>query len=226
MKNNQILNKTKRVAKATVGLFICAFGVYLTVQANIGLAPWDVLAMGLARRVGMSYGDVATIIAVTVLLVDLALKERIGVGTILDAVIMGKGVDLYNALELVPKQNTLTGGLIVMGAGMIIMCFAIWIYMSSAICCGPRDSFFVALAKRLKRLPVGLVEILIQAVVLTAGWLLGGPVGIGTLMATFGLGAVMELVFRIARFEPRRVKHEDIITFFRRKSPENPQQCV
>ncbi|MBQ1331735.1 MAG: hypothetical protein IIY36_02285, partial [Lachnospiraceae bacterium] len=78
-------------------------------------------------------------------------------------------------------------------------------------CCGPRDSLLVGLGKRLPRIPIGLVEILLWAAVTLVGWLLGGPVGIGTLISTFGAGAVLQLVYWLIRFEPREVRHRSVI---------------
>ena len=83
--------------------------------------------------------------------------------------------------------------------------------MKAAQCCGPRDALLVGLGKRMPKLPIGLVEILLWAVVLLLGWLLGGPVGIGTLISTFGAGAVMQLVYNLVRFEPREVKHRGVL---------------
>jgi hypothetical protein len=86
-----------------------------------------------------------------------------------------------------------------------------WIYMRGEQCCGPRDSLLVGLGKRMPRVPIGIVEVMMWAVVLLAGWLLGGPVGIGTLISTFGAGLVMQLVYSVIRFEPRSIRHRDVI---------------
>jgi uncharacterized membrane protein YczE len=83
--------------------------------------------------------------------------------------------------------------------------------MQAAQCCGPRDSLLVGLGKRMPRVPIGVVEIILWAVVLLAGWLLGGPVGIGTLISTFGCGAVMQFVYSLIRFEPRAIRHRDVV---------------
>ena len=84
--------------------------------------------------------------------------------------------------------------------------------MSAEQCCGPRDSLLVGLGKRMPKVPIGIVEVILWAVVLLIGWLLGGPVGIGTLLSTFGAGPVMQLVYNLIRFEPRELKHKDVIT--------------
>ena len=85
------------------------------------------------------------------------------------------------------------------------------IYMGAAQCCGPRDSLLLGLGKRMKKIPIGIVEVILWAVVLFAGWLLGGPVGIGTIISTFGAGIVMQIVYSLIRFEPRDLKHKGVI---------------
>ena len=84
------------------------------------------------------------------------------------------------------------------------------IYMKSAQCCGPRDALLVGLGRRFPKIPIGLVEIALWTVVLIIGMLLGGPVGIGTLVSTFGAGLVMQVVYHFMRFEPRNIRHRDI----------------
>ena len=193
------------------GLLVFAFGVHLTIYANIGLAPWDCLGMGIARHTPLNYGLSMTTIAVIVLCVDLLLKERIGFGTIIDALLTGNFVQMYNDLNPLPENRSLPLGVGLMLVGFVFMALGMWIYMSAGQCCGPRDALLVGLGKRLPRLPIGLVEILLWAAVLLAGWLLGGPVGIGTVISTFGAGLVMQLIYTLVRFEPRRVAHRDVV---------------
>ena len=204
----------KRIAlqwlRIAAGLLVFAFGVHLTIFANIGLAPWDCLGMGVAKHTPLNYGLAMTLIAVAVLIVDLLLKERIGFGTVIDALLTGNFVQMFNDLNPLPENGSLWLGIVIMLAGFVFMALGMWIYMLAGQCCGPRDSLLVGLGKRLRRLPIGLVEILLWAAVLLAGWLLGGPVGIGTLISTVGAGAVMQLVYHLVRFEPRDVRHRDI----------------
>ena len=96
-------------------------------------------------------------------------------------------------------------------AGFVFMAVGMRIYMGAEQCCGPRDALLVGLGKRLPSVPIGYVEILLWSVVLLAGWLLGGPVGIGTVLSTFGAGAVMQAVYSVIRFEPRDLRHKDIL---------------
>ena len=197
------------------GLLVFALGVHLTIYANIGLAPWDCLGMGVARNTPLNYGLSMTCMAVIILGIDLLLKERIGFGTIIDALLTGNFVQMFNDLNPFPANESLWAGVGLMLAGFVFMALGMWIYMSAGQCCGPRDALLVGLGKRLPRVPIGIVEILLWAAVLLAGWLLGGPVGVGTLISTFGAGLVMQLVYGIVRFEPRSVAHRDAAAVLR-----------
>ena len=198
-----------------LGLLVFAFGVHLTIYANIGLAPWDCLGMGVSYHTPLNYGLSMTAIAVLILLIALALHERIGFGTIIDALLTGNFVQMYNDLNPLPENRSLWLGIAVMLAGFVFMALGMLIYMKAAQCCGPRDSLLVGLGKRMPKIPIGIVEIILWAAVLLFGWLLGGPVGIGTLISTFGAGAVMQLVYSILHFEPRDIRHRDVFEIVR-----------
>lgn len=193
------------------GLLIFSFGVHLTIYANIGLAPWDCLGMGLSYHTPLNYGLSMTMIAVIILLIDLCLHERIGFGTVIDALLTGNLVQMYNNLNPFPENHSLWLGIVIMLTGFAFMALGMFVYMKAAQCCGPRDSLLVGLGKRMPRIPIGVVEIILWAAVLLAGWLLGGPVGIGTIISTVGAGAIMQAVYSLLHFEARDIRHRDII---------------
>ncbi len=208
------MNKRKIVLgwlQIVAGLLVFSFGVHLTIFANIGLAPWDCLGMGIARHTPLNYGISMTLMSLVILGIDLLMKERIGYGTIIDALLTGNFVQMFNDLNPFPENGSEGAGILIMLTGFVFMALGMWIYMSAGQCCGPRDSLLVGLGKRMRKLPIGVVEILLWAVVLTAGMLLGGPVGIGTLISTFGAGLVMQLVYSLIGFEPRNVNHKDVL---------------
>ena len=212
LSRNTIFRQWLRIV---IGLVIAAMGVYMQIYANIGLAPWDCLGMGIAKHTPLNYGMAMTITALIILGIDLLLKERIGFGTIIDALISGNLAQLYSDINPLPQVTNTWVGIAVMLGGFVIQSIGMWLYMSAAQCCGPRDSLFVGLGKRVPRIPVGIVQIVVWAVVLATGWLLGGPVGIGTLISTFGMGLMLQLVFNIVHFEPRNVVHRDVIEVVR-----------
>ncbi len=211
----------KEWLKIAAGLFVFAFGVHLTIYANIGLAPWDCLGMGIAKHTVLNYGLAMTLMAVFILVIDLLLHERIGFGTIIDALLTGNLVQMFNSLNPFPENHSTLSGIAIMLTGFVFMAIGMLIYMKAAQCCGPRDSLLVGLGKRLPKVPIGVVEILLWAVVLLFGWLLGGPVGIGTLISTFGAGAVMQAVYSVLHFEPRNIRHRDVIEVTRELAGKN-----
>lgn len=197
--------------RIVLGLLVFALGVHLTIFANIGLAPWDCLGMGIAKHTPLNYGLSMTVMAIIILGIDLMLRERIGFGTVLDALLTGNFVQMYNDLNPLPENTSLIIGIGIMLLGFGFMAIGMMIYMRGEQGCGPRDALLVGLGKRLPQMPIGIVEILLWAVVLLAGWLLGGPVGIGTLISTFGAGLIMQLIYSLLRFEPRAIEHQDIL---------------
>ena len=206
-----MLRFIRRLLLTALGLFVFSVGEYMTIRANIGLSPWSCLSMGASYHLPMSYGTVHVCISLIIVVIDLLMGEKIGFGTILDALEVGLAVDLLTALNPVPLMSDPWAGAAVMCAGLLIMAFGQYIYMRQGLGCGPRDSLLVGLGRRVPRVPIGAVEIAVLALALLGGWLLGGPVGIGTVLSAFGVGIAMQLVFRLLRFEPRSVTHEHIL---------------
>ena len=199
----------KQWLQIAAGLLVFAFGVHLTIYANIGLAPWDCLGMGIACHTPLNYGLAMTVMGVVILCVDLSLNERIGYGTVIDALLTGNFVQMFNVMNPFPINESLWRGIVFMLVGFVFMALGMYVYMKAGQCCGPRDALLVGLGKRLPRVPIGVVQILLWAIVLLAGWLLGGAVGVGTLISTVGAGAVMQIVYSVIHFEPRTVRHRD-----------------
>ena len=208
MKNNTTLNIARNSLIATLGLMLFGLGVHLTIQADIGVAPWDALNLGLSKTFGILYGTASVIVSFAIIAVDLLLREPIGIGTVLEAVVVGKTVDLINWLGIIPfVEDNITVSIAVMLIGLFIMGLGQVVYMRAGLCCGPRDSLMLAINRRLKKLPVGAVSVLMMIIVLLVGWRLGGPIGIGTIVCTFGIGIMMQFAFVITRFEPKDVEH-------------------
>ena len=185
--------------------------VYLTVQANIGIAPWECLSMAISGKVGLSFGFVHTVSGIIILGIDLLLKEKIGFGTILDALLVGNYVDWISYFHPIPVSRNLCLSIILVIVGLFVMGFGQYFYMSAGQSCGPRDSLTIALGKRFPNHPVGLVQSVIVGVVLLIGWVLDGPIGIGTVISVFVAGTALQIVCRIMHFEPRNVKHLNLL---------------
>ncbi|SFC01849.1 YczE/YyaS/YitT family protein [Butyrivibrio sp. YAB3001] len=217
MLNNSRLkeNRTTRaiitnMLLAAVSLFVNGFGVYLTIQANIGAGPWDVLNLGLSKTLGILYGTASVAISYAILGVDIALKEPIGIAMFIDAFVVGKAVDFFNKINVVPKCDSMLKGIVVMLIGLVIMAYTQYTYMSASLGCGPRDTLLVALAKRANKIPIGAVSIALLSLATFIGWLLGGPVGVGTLICAFATGPIMQMAFSSVKFDATHVHHQHL----------------
>ena len=194
--------------KAAASLVLFGFGVFLTIRADIGAAPWDVLNLGLSGTLGILYGSASIAVSLSIVLIDVLLKEPIGVAMILDALVVGKAVDFLNRFLPVPPPASLAAAIPMMLAGLTVMAYSQYFYMNAALGCGPRDTLLVALAKRVRRVPIGAISVALLGTATLAGWLLGGPVGIGTLICAFCTGPIMQLAFRTVGFDATAVRHQ------------------
>ena len=204
-------NYLSRTISLVFGLFLFALGLYLNIQANIGLAPWEAFSMGVANLTRLSYGNVVVLTGMVILLLDIALKEKVGFGTIFNVLLIGKFADLIASWGVIPKMTAFLPGLVMLVVGQVSVCVGSYFYIGAALGCGPRDALMVALGKRMKKTPIGAIRGLIEGTVLAIGWLLGAKVGIGTAISVLGIGFILQWTFRLLRFDVKNVEHENIL---------------
>jgi uncharacterized membrane protein YczE len=167
-----------------------------------------VLNLGLSKTLGILYGTASIAVSLGILLIDIALGEPIGIAMFIDAVVVGKSVAFFNWIGAVPPCRSLWTGIPMMIVGLFILAYTQFTYMIASLGCGPRDTLLVGLAKRARRVPIGLVSIALLSTATLVGWLLGGPVGVGTLICAFGSGPVMQLAFATVRFDATGIRHQ------------------
>jgi hypothetical protein len=192
----------RRWLQFVAGIFILSFGISLMVRANIGLGPWDVLHQGVSMRTGMAIGTAIIVIGLLIMLLWIPLGERPGPGTVLNVLCVGL---LVNAcLDVLPAlgPETLSGALLFsaqvaqMAAGIVIMGVGSGMYISSGLGAGPRDGVMMGLVHR-TGFSVRVVRTILELTALLIGWLLGGTIGLGTLMFAFGVGPVIHTTLHI-----------------------------
>jgi uncharacterized membrane protein YczE len=210
VKNNSWSGILLNALIAAFSLFINGFGVYLTIQANIGAGPWDVLNLGISKTLGILYGTASVAVSYMILAIDIFMKEPIGIAMFIDALVVGKSVDFFNMIHAVPAASSLVSGIVMMFVGLIIIAFTQYTYMAASLGCGPRDTLLVGLAKRFHRVPIGTVSICLLSLATLTGWLLGGPVGVGTLICAFCAGPIMQVIFTMVRFDAAHVHHQNL----------------
>ena len=192
------------------GLVVYSFGIYCTINAGIGAAPWDVFALGAARHLPVSYGVVVTVINIILVTFDWKMGERVGFGTIYDALLTGNLTDIWLRLNPLGSGHNLVSGVIILVSGLFVLALGMYFAMSAGQGCGPKDALLLVAGKRLPRVPVGVIQIVIFASALAAGVLLGGPAGIGTVISVACSGLALQTVFHILHYEPRETIHLDL----------------
>ncbi|WP_194763243.1 YczE/YyaS/YitT family protein [Microbacterium sp. UFMG61] len=178
----------ERIVQLLVGLFLYGVALGLMVRGGIGVAPWDVLALGISGQAGIGYGVVTVLVSVIVLLLWIPLRQRVGLGTLLNALLVGPSADV--ALFVIPAPPSIWVGAPMFVAGLLLLAFATGLYIAADFGPGPRDGLMTGLVARTGR-PVWLVRTLIEGSVLLIGFLLGGPVGVGTVLFAFGVGPLV-----------------------------------
>lgn len=206
---------TKRFTILILGLAFAAYGVGLTVNANLGLSPWDVFAQGIAIQASkilgreILLGTVIQITGVFVLLIVILLKEKIGFGTLFDIALLGQFLNIYMKYGFLPSSENKAFQFAMLLAGYCIWAVGIYIYMAAGLGAGPRDSLMAALAKR--NVPISLAKNLVEFTVFVIGWLLGGSVGVGTIVAVVAMGYIIKVVFTIFKFDITTVHNDSIL---------------
>ena len=186
-------NFSYRLIKLLIGLFIYGIGVAMMVRAGIGVAPWDVLAQGIAAQTGISFGQGTIVVSALVLLMWIPLKVKPGIGSILNAILIGVFADL--ALPYVPNFENYFANLALLLLGMAIVSFATGLYISCGMGKGPRDGLNVGIAQRFK-LPFWQARTAIEVFAVSAGFLLGGQAREGTLIFALLIGYMNQIALR------------------------------
>jgi uncharacterized membrane protein YczE len=183
-----------RAALLLSGLVGYGFSMALMVRSGLGLDPWDVFHQGLSRHTGMSIGLASAVVGVAVLLAWIPLRNRPGIGTIANVVVIAVTVDA--SLALLPTPTALPLRIALMLGAIALNAVSTVLYIGAGLGPGPRDGLMTGLVAR-TGLSVRLVRTSIEAAVLITGWLLGGTVGVGTLLYALGIGPLVQLVLRL-----------------------------
>jgi uncharacterized membrane protein YczE len=173
-----------------MGLMIFGIGEALLINSHLGVSPWTVLAQGVSLSTSQSIGWSTFYISIVVLSLWLPLKQAPGIGTLLNAIIIAASIEL--SLPLLPKPATFEFQLLQSMLGIFVVGFGSGIYLIAHLGAGPRDGLMTGL-QRISELPMAWVRTIIELIVVITGWLLGGTVGIGTLLFAIVIGPAVSL---------------------------------
>lgn len=205
------MNKIIKVtARLLLGFIIYGLAIVVMIHANIGLSPWDVLHQGISLKIGLTMGQISIGVGVIIIIIDAFMGEGIGFATLGNVFLIGTFLDIFEGLNIVPYANNLFMGILMMLIGIILAAIATVLYLKPALGSGPRDGLMLAINKRSSK-SVGTIRTIIELTALTVGWLLGGSVGIGTIISGFGLGYAIQIAFKISQIDSKSLTHQSVI---------------
>ena len=200
MKNSLANLGIKPIGRLLLGLYLVGLGLAMMIHTGLGVPPWDVLSQGLQVQTGWSFGTCAVVISGIVLLIWIPIRQQPGVGTVINAILIGPFADLSK--PLMPELSGWFAHLVWMILGLIAVAIGAGLYISANLGAGPRDGLMVGLT-RVSGWPFWVIRTIGESVVLITGWLLGGTVGIGTALFAISIGTLMQITMKWFGFDPK-----------------------
>jgi len=175
-----------RLPRLLGGIVALSAGATLIIRARLGVSPWDVLHQGLAEVTGLSFGTIVVILGLVILLIWIPLGQRFGIGTVINTLTVGVVIDAF--LGIVDAPDDLFVRWMMLLTGIVVLALGMGMYIGAGLGPGPRDGLMTGIAA--KGYPLWLVRTLLEVAALVVGWILGGDVGIGTVLFAFGIGPI------------------------------------
>ncbi len=197
----------KRLAGLIFGLALYGVGIVFVMNAGLGFAPWEVLHGGIGDKIGAQVGTISILLGFAIVIADYLLGETLGLGTWLNMLLIGSFMNLFVWMDFVPFPQELPFKLLCLATGLLINAFATYFYIAAGMGTGPRDCLMVILSRR-TGVSAGKCKMVVEWTAVAIGWMLGGSVGVGTVIAAFGGGFFTDIVFKLFRFDPKEIIHE------------------
>lgn len=189
----------KRLPSLFLGLFLFSLGIVANLQSNLGMMPWGVLDVGLAKVTPLTIGQASILIGLLVIFIGYLLGFTPGLGTLANMFFIGYFIDLIMWWNLIPMQTEPLGQLMLLLLSIMILGLATLFYLRVRLGAGPRDGLMLGLVKKLDK-PVAYIRASIEITVLVLGFLMGGPVGVGTLVTALTVGYSVQFFFKLGHF--------------------------
>ncbi len=213
-----------RMPSLLIGLFLFAAGLVANLNSGLGMSPWGVLTIGIERHIPLTFGQTSQMIGLVVLTIGWALGFAPGFGTIANMIFTGAFIDLIIARGILRMPTTLIEQYVMLLFSIVLIGVASYLYLRVRLGAGPRDGLMMGLVTKLDR-PVSTIRGAIELTVLIIGYLLGGPVGIGTVLTALLLGVSVQIAFRIGRYD-RKTPHINLLELYRYLSGEGNLNLV
>jgi len=186
----------RRVTQLLVGLFLYGFAIAMMIQAGIGVSPWDVLSQGVSLQTGIGFGWVTIIVGAVVLLLWIPIRQKPGVGTVLNVLLIGPAAEF--GLAVLPRGTELWNQVLLFAGGLALLAIATGLYIGARFGPGPRDGLMTGIHERYG-IRIWIVRTVIEVTVLSIGWVLGGTVGVGTVAFALLIGPMVNVTLPLLR---------------------------
>jgi len=220
MKSGEIMDNIRidlnRLPKLIVGFIIMSTGIAFIQMSSLGLFPWGVLHDGLHVQTGLSFGEVTQILGLIVLVFSMvAFKTNLGPGTLLNILLVGWMIDKIGSFMTYQPESIIVK-ILVFTVGLLLISLGRAFYISSRLGAGPRDGMFVGLS-RITQVDVKYVKPAIEIIVLTVGAILGGEVGIGTIVLMLSSGYFVQVFFKLFNYDPKTERQRSFTEYIKTK---------
>lgn len=202
-------NMLVRLLLLVFGLYLCGVGLTFFYYNGLGLDGWNVLHDGLSKLFNVKIGTAFVTVSIIMLTLGILMKEKLGIATIANALLIGNFMQININLGLLKPQTDLLNGLLFTLIGMIITGFGYYFYMGVGLGSGPRDSFVMAVSRKIN-LKVGYVKSIIEVIAIILGYLIGGDFGLSTIIIAIFTGITVQKVFDLLKFNPKAIEQESI----------------
>jgi uncharacterized membrane protein YczE len=196
------------------GFFLFAVAILLALYSKLGMSPWDVFHMGIVKHSILSLGQTTQVVGCCVIMFSIFLGVIPGIGSIFNMIFIGIFIDLINNTGILKTPGSMLGKILMLISAIVIMGIATYFYLQVELGAGPRDGLMEGLIIKLNK-PVWFIRGSIEITVLIIGLVLGGPVGIGTILLAIGIGPSVEFAFKIGKYDSKKAQHMNFVDLYR-----------
>lgn len=217
MKNktkNLTMELLKKMPSLMFGVLLYAIGILFTLYSKMGMSPWDVFHMGIVNHTSLTLGQVSQITGFIILFSAYFIGVVPGIGSACNMIFIGMFIDIIEKFKIFRTPDSLILQIIMLFTGIIIMGWATYFYLKVNLGAGPRDGLMEGLVKKVKK-PVWIIRGIIEITVLVIGYILGGPVGIGTVIIAGTIGLSVQLAFKIGKYDSENVNHMNFVDLYK-----------
>lgn len=208
----------QKIASLFLGFLLYAVGILLTIHSNLGTSPWDAFHLGIVNHSSFTLGQVSQLVGIVIIVICIILGEIPGWGTLTNMYFIGFFIDIIQAHQWIGTPDSLLARFGMIFAGIFLIGWATYFYLSAALGSGPRDGLMLALSRKLKK-KVGVPRTIIELTVLVMGYFMGGPIGIGTLLTALLVGPAIQLTYAIMGTDARETRHRSLVDDYHKFVP-------